>query len=61
MQSTGVANWAESMVGRRLRSKLNGSHKVIDWHLGRKGKGVWFTLENGDRVYQQVPNRYRRR
>lgn len=55
-----IAGWAESQIGKTMRNQITGQGKAATWKLGRKGRGVWFILESGARVYKPVPKRLQR-
>lgn len=48
--------WADQQIGTMMRAQRSGTRaEVLSWELAKRGKGVWFNLKNGRRVYRKYP------
>jgi hypothetical protein len=49
-----LVTFAEGYVGTTVHHQMSGVRgRVIDWHLGKKLRGVWLITDAGTEVYRQ--------
>ncbi len=63
-QASNVTDWAQSFMGTQMRIRAHAytdmpHHTVVSYRPCEKGKGYWFILDNGSKVYRETPKRFR--
>jgi len=59
-----IDNWANRFVGRVIQRDVDPSDpklKVVSWDYGKRNRGIWFTLGNGNTVYRPIPSDLKRK